>query len=72
MEYVAALESALGVTAKKNMMPIQPGDVPATWADNELLCALTGNAPSTPVKVGVHAFVDWYKSYNNGKGAKHE
>ncbi|MDC3003363.1 NAD-dependent epimerase/dehydratase family protein [Paracoccaceae bacterium] len=72
MDYVAALESALGVTAKKNMMPIQPGDVPATWADNELLCALTGNTPSTPVKVGVHAFVDWYKSYNNGKGAKHE
>ena len=70
MDYVAALESALGVTAEKNMMPIQPGDVPATWADNELLFTLTGNVPSTPVQLGVHAFVDWYKSYIDGKEAK--
>ena len=63
MDYISALESALGVTAKKNMMPIQPGDVPATWADTTLLENLTGTVPSTPVEVGVREFVTWFKSY---------
>ena len=70
MDYIAALEDALGVTAKKNMMAIQPGDVPATWADNELLQALIGKVPSTSVKDGVRAFVKWYKIYNKSKGTK--
>ena len=63
MDYIAALENALGVTSKKNMMPIQPGDVPATWADTTLLENLTGSVPSTPVEVGVREFVTWFKSY---------
>ena len=63
MDYISALESALGITAKKNMMPIQPGDVPATWADTTLLENLTGSVPSTPVEAGVREFVAWYKSY---------
>ena len=70
MDYIAALEASLGVTAKKNMMKIQPGDVPTTWADTELLRALTGNVPSTSINDGVCAFVDWYKSYNKSKGVK--
>ena len=45
------------------MMPIQPGDVPATWADTTLLESLTGSVPSTPVEVGVREFVTWFKSY---------
>ena len=68
MDYIAALENALGVKAEKNMLPMQSGDVPATWADTELLRKLTGYIPSTPVEVGVREFVDWYKSYKDKKG----
>lgn len=71
MDYIAALENALGVKAKKNMMPMQSGDVPATWADTALLKKLTGYVPSTPVEVGVREFVDWYKSYKGKKGLRH-
>ena len=63
MDYVAALESALGVTAEKNMMPIQIGDVPETWADTKLLDEMIGYVPSTPVEIGVKAFVEWYETY---------
>lgn len=63
MDYIAALESALGVTANKNMMPMQPGDVPATSADTAELAAWVGFAPDTDVRVGVQRFVDWYVAY---------
>jgi len=63
MDYIEAIESALGITAKKNMMDMQPGDVPGTWAEAELLRKLTGYAPSTDVRTGVKAFVDWYRDY---------
>lgn len=67
MEFIAAMESAIGVEAKKNYMDIQPGDVPATWADTTLLKRLTGYAPSTTVQVGAAKFVEWYKEhYNQG------
>ena len=65
MDYIKALEAALGIEAKKNMMEIQKGDVPATLASNDLLKALTGFTPSTPVQDGVAAFVAWYKSHYN-------
>ena len=65
MDYIKALEAALGIEAKKNMMEIQQGDVPATLASNDLLKALTGFTPSTPVQDGVAAFVAWYKSHYN-------
>ena len=65
MDYIKALEAALGIEAKKNMMEMQQGDVPATLASNDLLKALTGFTPSTPVKDGVAAFVQWYKSHYN-------
>ncbi|NIZ14674.1 NAD-dependent epimerase/dehydratase family protein [Phaeobacter sp. HF9A] len=63
MEYIEALESALGQEAKKNYMPMQPGDVPATWANTSLLSKLTGFAPQTSVQEGVARFVDWYREY---------
>ena len=64
MDYITALEAALGREAIKNFLPIQPGDVPATEASADLLRALTGWVPSTPVEVGVPAFVDWYRDYH--------
>ncbi|GEA51305.1 NAD-dependent epimerase [Vibrio inusitatus NBRC 102082] len=63
MEYIEALEDALGVEAKKNFMPMQPGDVYATYADTEDLFKATGYKPQVKVKEGVKAFADWYKAY---------
>ncbi|MEZ9887911.1 NAD-dependent epimerase [Vibrio breoganii] len=63
MEYIEALEDALGVEAKKNFMPMQPGDVYATYADTEDLFKATGYIPLVKVKEGVKAFADWYKAY---------
>jgi UDP-glucuronate 4-epimerase len=61
MEYIAEIERAMGKPAILNLLPMQPGDVPATEASAELLRRLTGYAPSTPVSVGVPAFVRWYR-----------
>lgn len=62
-DFIAAIEAATGLTAIRNLMPMQAGDVPATWADAELLRKLTGYRPRTDVRDGVRAFVDWYRSY---------
>jgi UDP-glucuronate 4-epimerase len=62
-EFIEAIESATGQTATRNLLPMQPGDVPATWANASLLKALTGYAPRTDVKKGVLEFVRWYRSY---------
>lgn len=63
MHYIVALESALGVEAKKNFLPMQPGDVPATSADTSELEAWVGFKPNTSVTVGVKRFVDWYREF---------
>lgn len=63
MDYITALEEALGMIAEKNMMPIQPGDVLETSADTKPLYDLVGFKPQTTVKEGVKNFVDWYKEY---------
>jgi UDP-glucuronate 4-epimerase len=63
MAFIDAIEDALGQTATKNFMDMQPGDVPATWADGALLQKLTGYTPKTDVVTGVKAFVDWYRDY---------
>ncbi|PSL18019.1 NAD-dependent epimerase/dehydratase family protein [Shimia abyssi] len=65
MDFVSAIERALGMEAKKNFMDMQPGDVPATWASAELLEALTGERPATPVETGVQKFVAWYRDFYN-------
>ena len=61
--YIEILEKALGRTAKKNFLPLQNGDVPATFAETEILHSLTGYAPSTSVTTGVERFVEWYREY---------
>ena len=63
MDYIGALESALGVTAKKNFLPMQPGDVPATSADTSELKKWVGFQPNTEVTVGVQKFAEWYLAY---------
>ena len=63
MDFVAAIEAATGRVAQKNMLPMQPGDVPATWADATLIEALTGALPRTDIGVGVQRFVNWYRDY---------
>ncbi|MFW8595929.1 NAD-dependent epimerase/dehydratase family protein [Cribrihabitans neustonicus] len=63
MDYIAALETALGIGAQKTMMAMQPGDVPATWADTSLLSQLTGFTPQVGVEEGVARFAAWYREY---------
>ncbi len=63
MRYIELLETHLGRKAEMRMLPMQPGDVAATWADIDDLAATVGYRPSTPVEVGVARFVDWYKAY---------
>ncbi len=65
LDFVEAIEAATGRTAIRNYMPMQKGDVPATWANADLLRRLTGYAPQTDVRTGVQAFVDWYRDYYN-------
>jgi len=61
--FIEAIEAAIGSKAVRNYMDMQPGDVPATWADASLLRALTGYAPATDVREGVARFVAWYREY---------
>ncbi|SPF81805.1 NAD-dependent epimerase/dehydratase family protein [Pseudoprimorskyibacter insulae] len=61
--FIAAIEAATGQSATQNLLPIQPGDVPATWADTTLLRGLTGQVPETPIIEGVAEFVRWYRDY---------
>ena len=68
MDYIGALEDSLAMTAVKNMMPMQPGDVPATSADTSELRDWVGFAPNTDVRDGVRRFVDWYIGYYGRNG----
>ncbi|MGB1095296.1 MAG: NAD-dependent epimerase/dehydratase family protein, partial [Paracoccaceae bacterium] len=61
--FISALETALGKKAIQNLMDMQPGDVPATWADTRLLEALTGYCPRTDIQDGVNALIKWYLEY---------
>jgi UDP-glucuronate 4-epimerase len=62
-DYIAAVEDAVGREAIKQYLPLQPGDVPDTFADVSELSAAVGYQPSTPVRDGVRAFVAWYRCY---------
>ncbi|MBX7496429.1 NAD-dependent epimerase/dehydratase family protein [Qipengyuania sp. 6B39] len=62
-DMITAVEDALGIEAKRNLMPMQPGDVPATWAHAELLNSLTGYVPKTDIRDGVRRFIEWYRDY---------
>ncbi|MDU7762266.1 MAG: NAD-dependent epimerase/dehydratase family protein, partial [Enterobacter asburiae] len=63
MDYITALEDALGKKAEKNMLPLQPGDVLETSADTKALYDVIGFKPQTSVKDGVKNFVDWYREF---------
>jgi len=63
MTFIEAIEAALGMTAEKNFMPMQPGDVPVTSADVQALMDDVGFRPDTPLQDGVQRFVDWYREY---------
>jgi UDP-glucuronate 4-epimerase len=63
MHLISTLEECLGKTARKNMLPMQPGDVPATFADVDDLVRDVGFQPSTPISEGVRRFVEWYRGY---------
>jgi UDP-glucuronate 4-epimerase len=63
MGFIEAIEQALGKAAEKNFLPLQDGDVPATYADVSELAAWTGFKPATAVRDGVARFVDWYRGY---------
>ncbi|MCD9467689.1 NAD-dependent epimerase [Photobacterium iliopiscarium] len=65
MDYIEALENSLGIQAKKNFMPMQPGDVYKTYADTSGLFEATGYKPETPIKQGVENFVQWYREFYN-------
>lgn len=63
LDFVDAIEDCLGRKAERNYMGMQTGDVPATWANADLLQRLTGYKPNTDFKVGIAQFVQWYRSY---------
>src|SRR5699024_12719065 len=63
MDFIQTLEKHLGIEAKKEFLPMQPGDVQATFADIEDLQKTTGFEPSTTIDDGLKKFVDWYKEY---------
>ncbi len=63
LDFIDEIECSLGIKTKRNYMEMQKGDVPATWANADLLRELTGYVPKTNVKEGVRAFVDWYRDY---------
>ena len=72
MHYIEVLEDCLGRKAEKNLLPMQDGDVPDTWADTSDLAADVGYQPATSVEVGVKKFVEWYLNFygdNAGAGA---
>lgn len=63
LRFIEVLEQALGMKAEKKLMPIQPGDVPATYADINDLTRDVGFTPSTPIEVGIPRFVEWYRKF---------
>jgi len=70
LDFVEAIEEELGIVARKNMMPMQTGDVPATWANANLLERLTGFRPQMNYKQGVKNFIKWYLTFYNQRDAK--
>ena len=65
--FISTIEEACGVVAKKNLLPMQAGDVPVTYADIDNLIAEVGFKPKTPINVGLNKFVDWYLSESGGR-----
>jgi UDP-glucuronate 4-epimerase len=68
IRYIEVLEDCLGKKAERRMLPMQPGDVPGTWADVSRLERAVGYRPNTPIEEGVRRFVDWYLEYHRVEG----
>ncbi len=66
MDFIEAIENALEIRAEKELLPLQPGDVPETYADVESLCTVTGFKPNTDIQTGIQNFIDWYRDYYHG------
>jgi UDP-glucuronate 4-epimerase len=65
MDFIEAIEKVIGKKAKKNLLPMQPGDVASTWADTTDLEKDLGYKPYTDVKLGIKNFVEWYRKFYN-------
>ncbi|MFY7975227.1 MAG: NAD-dependent epimerase/dehydratase family protein, partial [Rubrivivax sp.] len=63
LDFIGCIEDALGMKAEKNLLPLQDGDVPATYADTAALGDWVGFQPATDIRTGVGRFVDWYRGY---------
>lgn len=63
IDFITTIEKSLGVTAEKEFLPIQPGDVPITYADVDDLYKSVGFKPSTPIEKGIDEFVKWYREF---------
>ena len=63
MDFIESIETKLGIKAKKQMLPMQPGDVYQTWADVTCLQNDYNYSPKTSISSGVESFIDWYKKY---------
>jgi UDP-glucuronate 4-epimerase len=63
LHFIEVLEQAIGKKAEKKLLPLQPGDVPATYADIEDLSRDVGFKPATPIEVGIPRFVQWYREF---------
>ena len=63
LDFIAAIENALGLSAKKNLLPLQDGDVPATYANTDALNEWVGFVPATSIDTGIGRFVAWYRAY---------
>ncbi len=67
-DFIAALEAGFGCSAIRNLLPMQPGDVEATWADADDLARATGFSPATPLEEGIRRFADWHLAYYGRPG----
>ncbi|MFM8217348.1 MAG: capsular biosynthesis protein CpsI, partial [Planctomycetaceae bacterium] len=63
LHMIETIEQAIGKTAVKNLLPMQPGDVPATYANVDDLIRDVGFKPATPIEVGIGRFVEWYRGF---------
>ena len=63
LDFIACIEEALGRKAQMNLLPLQDGDVPATYADVSALSDWTGFKPATDIRTGIGRFVEWYRGY---------
>jgi UDP-glucuronate 4-epimerase len=67
LDFIGAIEKALGMKAEKRLLPLQDGDVPATYANTDLLNDWVGFVPGTPIQEGVSRFIAWYRDYTRFK-----